>query len=400
MDHFPVVQSICRLGLASGDPAIRKQVERLRVRLEKDGEVDAAGTLARLLAADERSTKMAPSRIELSRSGGGGERLTEATLPPFDKESSAPLAEIVLEPGKNRPSPVHSAELGTAIAYLLDEWLHLEELTEMGVAPSRSLLLFGLPGTGKTLTAFAIAARLGLPVVVARLDGLMSSFLGTTARNIGSLFDFANRYRCVLLLDEFDAVAKLRDDPQEVGEIKRVVNTLLQSLDQRASRGVTIAITNHPSLLDPAIWRRFEVKIEMPLPTPEERGILISNFLTPLRVDDAALQVFAWLAEGATGAEIEGMVHAVKRRFVLAHRSLNAEALSAQELVESLRAYALTSASLAARPRFEALQQGEKLFAKALLADETHKFTQSAVAAIFGKDQATISRWGREELTA
>lgn len=400
MDHFPVVQSICRLGLASGDPAIRKQIERLRVRLEKDGEADAAGTLARLLAADERNTKLAPSRIELSRTGGGGERLTEATLPPFDKESSAPLAEIVLEPGKNRPSPVHSEELGTAIAYLLDEWLHLEELTQMGVAPSRSLLLFGLPGTGKTLTAFAIAARLGLPVVVARLDGLMSSFLGTTARNIGSLFDFANRYRCVLLLDEFDAVAKLRDDPQEVGEIKRVVNTLLQSLDQRASRGVTIAITNHPSLLDPAIWRRFEVKIEMPLPTPEERGILISNFLTPLRVDDAALQVFAWLAEGATGAEIEGMVHAVKRRFVLAHRSLNTEALSAQELVESLRAYALTSASLAARPRFEALQQGEKLFAKALLADDNHRFTQSAVAAIFGKDQATISRWGREELTA
>jgi len=400
MEHFSVVQSICRLGLASGDPALRKQIERLKGRLEKGGDADAAGTLSRLLSSDERSTKLAPSRIELSRAGGGGERLTATTLPPFDKESSAPLAEIILAPGENRPSPVHNPELAAAIAYLLDEWLHLDELSRMGVAPSRSLLLFGLPGTGKTLTAYAIAAGLNLPVDVARLDGLMSSFLGTTARNIGALFDFANRYRCVLLLDEFDAVAKLRDDPQEVGEIKRVVNTLLQSLDQRASRGITIAITNHPALLDPAIWRRFEVKIEMPLPTPDERGILISNFLTPLQVDDTALQVFAWLAEGATGAEIEGMVHAVKRRFVLAHRSLKADALSAQELVDSLRAYALTSASLAARPRFEALQQGEKRFAKALLSEESQRFTQSAVAAIFGKDQATISRWGKEELTA
>ena len=118
-------------------------------------------------------------------------------------------------------------------------------MRRLGVEPTRSLLIFGPPGSGKTLTAYHIAAKLNLPLVVARIDGLISSFLGTTARNIANLFDFANRYRCVLLLDEFDAIAKVRDDPQEVGEIKRVVNTLLQNLDGRRSFGVTIAITNH-----------------------------------------------------------------------------------------------------------------------------------------------------------
>src|SRR6202167_4526051 len=133
-------------------------------------------------------------------------------------------------------------------------------------SPGRACMLFGKPGTGKTKLGYWLAERLGLPLVIARLDGLMSSFLRTTARNIGSLFDFANRYRCVLLLDEFDSLAKLRDDPQEVGEIKRVVNALLQNLDGRREVGLTIGITNHPRLLDSAVWRRFEVQLEIPKP--------------------------------------------------------------------------------------------------------------------------------------
>ena len=140
----------------------------------------------------------------------------------------------------------------------MGEWAKVDALRAMGVEPSRSCLLYGPPGTGKTLTALMLARRLGLPVVNARIDGLVSSFLGTTARNIANLFDFANRYRCVLLLDEFDALAKMKDDPHELGEIKRVVNTLLQNLDARKGIGLTIAITNHEGLLDTAVWRRFE----------------------------------------------------------------------------------------------------------------------------------------------
>lgn len=146
----------------------------------------------------------------------------------------------------------------------------------------RTCLIYGPPGTGKTRLALWIAAQLDLPVVSARIDGLVSSFLGTTARNIGNLFAFANRYRCLLLLDEFDAVAKLRDDPQEVGEIKRVVNALLQNLDMRHDVGITVGITNHQRLLDPAVWRRFEVQLEMPRPDFDVRLEIAKSFMPPI----------------------------------------------------------------------------------------------------------------------
>src|SRR5262249_18998967 len=155
-------------------------------------------------------------------------------------------------------------------------------------------LIFGAPGVGKTRLARYVARRLRLPCVEARLDGLISSFLGTTARNIGGLFDFANRYRCVLFLDEFDAIAKARDDAQEVGEIKRVVNTLLQCMDRRNGRGFTIAATNHDHLLDAAVWRRFEARIHISLPDAETRSRLLDQFVRPLRLQPTERKLLVW----------------------------------------------------------------------------------------------------------
>src|SRR5690606_11568106 len=147
--------------------------------------------------------------------------------------------------------------------------------------PAKSCLIYGPPGAGKTRLAYWIAKRTGLPIVSARIDGLVSSFLGTTARNIAALFTFANRYQAILLLDEFDAVAKVRDDPHEVGDIKRVVNTRLQNLDMRENVGVTIGITNHSALLDPAVWRRFDVQLEVPRPDFETRLAIARRYMEP-----------------------------------------------------------------------------------------------------------------------
>jgi hypothetical protein len=396
VEYLAIVQSLCRVGLATGDEKFRKQVERLRDRMRKGSDNEAADAIENLLATEQRATTLQPSRVELSRSLAG-ERLTAAVHPPFDKESGAPLAQILLTPGDAALPPVLTEELEAALDSMLREWVDDDKLRALGIAPTHSCLIFGAPGTGKTITAMHIAARLGLPVVLARLDGIMSSFLGTTARNIGTLFEFANRYRCVLLLDEFDALAKLRDDPQEVGEIKRVVNTLLQSLDVRGSLGLTIAITNHPNLLDPAIWRRFEVKIEMPLPPATARERLIAEFLAPVAVHDSALHLLAWASHGASGSEVRSMTHAMKRYLVLEKSGSDQMQLDGGDALTALRRYHVTSANLEDRARLAALREEPRSIARMLLKSEDSSFTQASVAQLLGRDQTTIGRWMKEE---
>lgn len=320
MEHFAVVQSIIRAGLAGDREALDKQVLRLRERLEKGGESKEAATLERLRTAARDTQEMAPSRVEMSRGQIVGETLEPGVNPPIDRETGARLCALDF-PGRNGRSPVYSAGVLETVEGLLREWSHEAALQAVGVSPTRSLLIYGPPGSGKTVTAHYIAARLGLPLVTARIDGLISSFLGTTARNIANLFEFANRYACVLLLDEFDALAKLRDDPQEVGEIKRVVNTLLQNLDLRRGFGITIAITNHDRLLDPAVWRRFETHLQLGEPDESARENLIARFLQPIDAPASTIRVFSYCLAGRTGADIERICTAVKRTLALSGES-------------------------------------------------------------------------------
>lgn len=319
MDHFAVIQSLCRAGLDTGDKRFRRQVERLRERLVKAGD-DGAEALTRLLTSKAETGHLAPSVVQVSRSLVQGDELTANVHAPTDRETSVPLAEIILEPGRGLPEPIHNETLQLALTALTGEWAKVEALRAMGVEPSRSCLLYGPPGTGKTLTALMLARRIGVPVVNARIDGLVSSFLGTTARNIANLFDFANRYRCVLLLDEFDAMAKMRDDPHELGEIKRVVNTLLQNLDARKGIGLTIAITNHENLLDLAVWRRFENHIRVDLPDLQTRLQMINAFLSPIEVDADVAKTLAFVVGEVSGSTLLTFADALKR--VLAMQDL------------------------------------------------------------------------------
>jgi hypothetical protein len=316
MEHFAVVQSIVRAAMSGDREAVGKQVSRLRERLEKAGAAKEAATLERLLAAVDETREMAPSRVEVSRAAVVGERLTPEVNPPIDRETGARLCAIEFERGVYT-APVYSDAVGETIDGLLQEWSNTAALQSVGVTPTRSLLIYGPPGSGKTVTAHYIAQRLALPLVTARIDGLISSFLGTTARNIANLFDFANRYACILLLDEFDALAKLRDDPHEVGEIKRVVNTLLQNLDLRREYGITIAITNHDRLLDPAVWRRFETQVHIGEPELKACEQLVARFLNPLHAEPATLRIFGYCLAGRSGGDLERICTAVKRTLAL-----------------------------------------------------------------------------------
>ena len=151
-----------------------------------------------------------------------------------------------------------------------------DELISAGLQAQSTLLLYGPPGCGKTSVAKILSEKLNLPLITARLDGLVSSLLGSTAKNIRKIFEYATQQPCVLFLDEFDVVAKLRDDKNELGELKRVVNSLIQNIDEFDNASILVAATNHHEMLDPAIWRRFNTVLELPLPNRDTISSIVN----------------------------------------------------------------------------------------------------------------------------
>lgn len=388
LTKFRIIQTLCRIGLGADNPAFRHQVERLEVALRESGDLKQAKALAQLLAGAEIQNALSPS--QLIASSAQGEPLHPGTLPPVDKETGASLAEIYFLTGRGITPPVLPDYLRHAITSIVEEWQHTDELSKVGATPATTCMLFGAPGTGKTRLAHFIAQELRLPLVMARLDGLISSFLGTTARNIANLFQFANRYKCVLLLDEFDAVAKLRDDPQEVGEIKRVVNALLQSIDKRRPLGLTIATTNHEGLLDPAVWRRFDIRISVPIPSQEERLLILESYLPPLELPEGGLKLLTWISEGMTGSDLETMVRTLKR-YATVHQAGNLE------LFDALQMFISTNAKGGRSERLQIPLLSQQRIARTLCRQASPRFTQVEIAQVLGRDQATISRWLKNE---
>jgi len=198
---------------------------------------------------------------------------------------------------------------------IIDNFVNREILIKQKIDTGNKVLLYGKPGTGKTLFANAIAGTLDIPILYVNLDSLISSLLGETGKNIKEVFEFASSTPCVLFLDEFDAIAKQRDDNQELGELKRVVTVLLQKLDQLNTNSLLIAATNHEHLLDKAIWRRFDYQIKLDILDLEYRRQLWEFYLkdkTNLNCD-----LYAKLSASFSGALIKQIVDNAKRKLVL-----------------------------------------------------------------------------------
>lgn len=381
--QFSIIQALCRSALANPNDAIIHQVTRLKNSLEKDGHNKEAKSLEGLLLSSQSSFDMSPSKIQKSFLVSKGEDLTTKTSIPVDKETSTPLAEIIFPSNLPSDVPLFDENIQLAVQSIVNEWLRFDKLLEIDAAPASSCLIYGAPGTGKTHLAEWIAKQIGLPVVLARLEGLMSSYLGTTSRNIGNLFSFANRYKCVLLLDEFDAIAKLRNDPQEVGEVKRVVNTLLQSLDSRHEKGFTIGVTNHESLLDPAIWRRFDIQMEVPIPSNEVMNNLLKKFVIPLKFTESEFNFLAWCLEGSSGADAEMLSKWLKRASVLDKGS---------SMIAVMKQFALLNSGRVNTVKRNIMLHSDEDFIAALINDKNYSFKQKDIALLFGITPSSLSK--------
>ena len=179
-----------------------------------------------------------------------------------------------------------------------------EILEAHGLKPKSKLLFCGPPGCGKTLTAKVLSGVLGIPLVYANLTAIFSSYLGETATNLKKIFDYVEQGEWVVLFDEFDAIARDRNILNEHGEVKRLVNSLLQLIDTSNSNSLFIAATNYESLLDKAVWRRFDEVLFFGKPSLELRIALLTRYLSKTR-HSIHLETFAVSLESATGADIE-----------------------------------------------------------------------------------------------
>lgn len=194
-----------------------------------------------------------------------------------------------------------------------------KKLLVNGIKPPNSLLLHGAPGVGKTLLSKYIAAKLSLPLITLDLSSSISSYLGKTGQNLKKVLDYGKENPSVLFLDEFDAVAKRRDDPTDLGELKRIVNVLLKELEEWPNHSIIIGATNHPEFLDDAIWRRFDLKIEIPLPNEEHRlKLWTSKFNNEFsKIPDSILEAISIAIGRISPSDINQISEKVLRRVLV-----------------------------------------------------------------------------------
>ena len=245
------------------------------------------------------------------------------TAIPVDTDTRLQLIRHENPPLLDTP-PVLSAEVSRLLDRIVLEHSRSKKLIEAGLSPTRTALFTGPPGVGKTMSARWLADRLERPLLTLDLSAVMSSYLGRTGANVRHVLDYAKGVTCVILLDELDAIAKRRDDSQEVGELKRLVTVLLQEIDDWPSGGLLIAATNHADLMDPAVWRRFEVRVDFPLPTNQDLNAVIGQTLGELtKAEQPWLEILTSIFKGCSFSDVHRELLACQREVLVTGRSLS-----------------------------------------------------------------------------
>jgi hypothetical protein len=363
------VVDLVRLGLAADAASVRRYAMKLLQAADEPPE----GTASEL--------KAAIARLVVDQSTA--RRVARST--PRDVPAAAPPDAMALTHVERIRQPVIPvlAENALDILRLIvgeREPTRARALSGFGIEPTRTLLLTGLPGVGKTMTARYLAGALDLPLLTVDLAALMSSYLGKTGQNLRRALDHARHHPSVLLLDEFDALGKRRDDPSDVGELKRIVNILLSELERWPTHSLFVAATNHPELLDRAIWRRFDRVLVLALPDAAARREIVARLLVEhgfeLPQRDLALTVDA--TEGLSGSDLTRFVRSQIRTAVVNGLSAQALPLAHAAMVE-----------LMSRARDG--DQGAKVRFVGL-ADQHWRFSQREIAGILGVSHVTVGK--------
>lgn len=260
--------------------------------------------------------KAAPTRKSPLRSA------TMATIP-LDRDSKLDLLRIE-STGLLEHEPIWHDHIDESLRQIVLEHQHADALHQRGLGPTRTAIFTGAPGVGKTLAAHWLARELDRPLLTLDLSAVMSSYLGRTGSNVRHVLDYAKGLPCVLLLDELDAIAKRRDDDQELGELKRLVTVLLQEIDDWPEGGLLVAASNHQELLDPAIWRRFEVQIEFGLPSRDAIAESLRLFIdAPSALDDTWTAALTEVLIGQSFSDVERQIKLLRRQAVLKNCELS-----------------------------------------------------------------------------
>jgi SpoVK/Ycf46/Vps4 family AAA+-type ATPase len=364
---FRIVNGALRLDIDK----VRNYTAFLADKLEKDGDTSSAKRLRKML--EESDHQLRPT----------GAAFAKAL--PVDADSRFPLIERVNLKTMAEPPVVLAQDQWDTINEFLSIAKSYAQADVQG-ATSLSLLMYGPPGTGKSRLARYIARELGLDLYVARLDGLISSFLGSTSKNIRALFDFAAATPCVLFLDEFDAIAKLRGDSQELGELKRVVNSFIQNLDTLGSQSIVLAATNHQELLDSAIWRRFGYRLALDFPGADLRRTMWEHFAKELRFSLRDTELLVDLSEGFSGSDINEVCVRLQRR-----RITKQQVPLLKDAWEVLRNMSIGEGE--SRRFLSALKGKDEHEISTVLRERNKKlYSHAAIAHLFGVSKATAHR--------
>jgi SpoVK/Ycf46/Vps4 family AAA+-type ATPase len=293
---------------------------------------------AEAIIAEERAkhhTVLADTLTKLIQSNGSGGANGPIAMVSVQNDSLPRGREFVAEivPRRRLDDLILPAVVRRAVDELIEEQQRSDLLRAHGLEPRHRLLLVGAPGTGKTSLAEAVAESAGVPLFVVRYEAMIGSYLGETATRLKRVFDYARTTPCVLFFDEFDAIGKERGDIHETGEIKRVVTSLLMQVDDLPSYTIIAAATNHPELLDRASWRRFQLRLALPLPDSRALTRYIQSFSE--RVSEPLGQTPAAIARRLgriSYAEAEQFCLDVQRRSVLAIGQKPVRAIVAEQL--------------------------------------------------------------------